>query len=105
MLENEHCTPAPARLEGGEVENLLQEVPGWSVSDDGNTLIREFTFRNFYETMGFANAVAWEANREDHHPDLQLSYKRGKIHFTTHSANGLSRNDFILAARINALTG
>ncbi|SCZ56328.1 4a-hydroxytetrahydrobiopterin dehydratase [Thiohalomonas denitrificans] len=105
MLENEHCSAEPTRLNKEEVDSLLDEVSGWTVSDEGSTLVREFTFRNFYETMGFANAVAWEANREDHHPDLELSYKRGKVHFTTHSADGLSRNDFILAARVNALTG
>lgn len=105
MLHEEHCVAGAARLAGGDIDALADEVPNWSVSDDGRVLSREFSFANFHETMGFANAVAWEANRQDHHPDLELSYKRCRVLLTTHSAGGLTRNDFILAARVNALSG
>jgi len=53
--------------------------------------------------MAFANAVAWIANREDHHPDLEVSYKRCHVRYSTHAINGLSMNDFICAAKVNEL--
>jgi 4a-hydroxytetrahydrobiopterin dehydratase len=64
---------------------------------------REFRFKNFYETMAFVNAVAWISHREDHHPDLDLGYNRCVVHYSTHAIGGLSENDFICAARVNAL--
>ncbi len=103
MLKDEHCIPGAQRLADDVIAGLLPETPGWGVSNDNERISRRFEFRNFHETMGFANAVAFLANQEDHHPDLELAYKNCMVHFTTHSAGGLSRNDFILAARINAL--
>jgi pterin-4a-carbinolamine dehydratase len=66
-------------------------------------LEQEFPFKNFQETIGFVNAVAWIANTQDHHPELQVGYNRCKITFTTHAAGGLTVNDFICAAKIDAL--
>ncbi|EGQ63942.1 pterin-4-alpha-carbinolamine dehydratase, partial [Acidithiobacillus sp. GGI-221] len=63
----------------------------------------EFRFKNFYETMAFVNAVAWISHREDHHPDLELGYNRCVVHYSTHAIGGLSENDFICAARVDAL--
>jgi 4a-hydroxytetrahydrobiopterin dehydratase len=53
--------------------------------------------------MAFVNAVAWVAHREDHHPDLEVSYKRCRVRYSTHAIGGLSENDFICAAKLNAL--
>ncbi len=105
-LESRHCKPCEggvAPLSGGEAGALLASTPGWAVSADEKALERELPFRNFHEVMEFVNALAWVAHREDHHPDLQVSYNRVVIHYTTHAIGGLSENDFICAARINAL--
>ena len=64
---------------------------------------RVFEFKNCYETMAFANGVAWIANKEDHHPDLHISYQRCEVRFYTHAINGLTENDFICAAKIDRL--
>lgn len=101
MLKDEHCNTKPPSIDPTDAHTLVQEVPEWRI--DGQTLIRDFAFDNFYQTMAFANVVAYLANREDHHPDLALSYKRCEVRLTTHTAGGLSRNDFILAAKIDNL--
>jgi 4a-hydroxytetrahydrobiopterin dehydratase len=69
----------------------------------GNQLRREFQFPDYHRTMAFVNAVAWVAHSQDHHPDLEVSYSRCVVRFNTHTVGGLSENDFICAARINAL--
>ncbi len=66
-------------------------------------IYRLFKFKNYYETIAFVNAVAWIANQEDHHPDMDVSYNRCLVRYTTHAIGGLSENDFICAAKINAL--
>ena len=65
--------------------------------------MRSFGFEDFYRTKGFVNAVAWIANAEDHHPDLELGYNYCRVTFSTHSIGGLSDNDFICAAKVDAL--
>lgn len=82
---------------------LHKQVPDWVLDQDKQTISREFKFKNFYETIEFVNAVAWIANQQDHHPDLEVSYNRCQVTFTTHSVGGLSENDFICAARVNTL--
>lgn len=78
--------------------------PHWQCSSAYTAISRDFLFRNFYETMAFVNALAWIANCQDHHPDLEVGYNHCKVVFTTHSIGGLSLNDFICAAKIDALT-
>lgn len=92
-----------AAMDPEEAENLLQEISGWEIDNDAKSIQRSFKFKDFYQTVAFVNAVAWVANQQDHHPDLEVSYNRCVIHFSTHSVGGLSRNDFICAARINQL--
>lgn len=75
----------------------------WRVSTDEKWLIADLQFANFYEVMAFANAVAFIANRENHHPDLTLSYRDCELRYTTHAVGGLTKNDFICAAKIDAL--
>lgn len=82
---------------------LLAEIPGWTLNDTAGEISREFRFRNYHETIAFVNALAWIAHREDHHPDLEVGYNRCRVRFSTHSVKGLSENDFICAAKINAL--
>ncbi|OUD14974.1 4a-hydroxytetrahydrobiopterin dehydratase [Thioflexithrix psekupsensis] len=106
-LASQHCKVC----EGGvspltpqEASRLLNKLAQqWQLSDDGREIMRTFQFKNFYETMAFVNAVAWIAHREDHHPELTVGYKTCVIHYSTHALNGLSENDFICAAKIDAL--
>lgn len=100
------CTPRTgAALSRAAAEKLLHEIPGWALSDTANEITRTWKFGNYYETMAFVNALAWVAHREDHHPDLEVGYNRCQVRFSTHSVNGLSENDFICAAKLNALHG
>lgn len=71
--------------------------------DEPDTIAATFTFANFHETMAFVNAVAWIAHADDHHPELEVSYKRCRVRYSTHSIGGLSDNDVICALKINAL--
>lgn len=98
-----HCTPGPQALEAGEVDKFLSQVEGWQYDSNNTQISQEFRFKNYYETMAFVNAVAWIANSEDHHPDMRVTYNRCTVSYTTHSVNNLSINDFICAAKIDAL--
>ena len=75
----------------------------WSISDDGLEISRTFEFPAYSRTLGFANAVAWIATAEGHHPVLTISYGSCAVNYTTHAINGLSDNDFICAAKIDRL--
>ena len=106
-LRDRKCQPMPAGtppLDPAEATALLAALaPGWRLAEDGRSLRRAFSFADFYETMAFVNAVAWIANSEDHHPDLEVGYGHCRVTFSTHSVGGLSENDFICAAKIDAL--
>ncbi len=79
-------------------------APGWTLAAQSRRLSREFSFKDFYRTMSFVNAIAHIANVEDHHPDLEVGYNYCRVHYTTHAIGGLSENDFICAAKIDRLT-
>jgi 4a-hydroxytetrahydrobiopterin dehydratase len=101
-LLDRHCTHGAGALDAAAIPALLAEVPDWKIA--GDRLEREFVFRDFHETMEFVNALAFMIHREDHHPDLTVGYRRCKASWTTHSAgNRLSDNDFICAAKADAL--
>jgi 4a-hydroxytetrahydrobiopterin dehydratase len=105
-LAQRHCTPqsgAQSALSVGEVQQLLGLLPGWALSDNGKTISKDFPFKNFYRTMAFVNAIAWIANREDHHPDMEVGYGHCLVRYSTHDVGGLSINDFICAAKVVAL--
>lgn len=98
------CPPGTPPLAPDASAALLAQLrPGWRIADDGKSLRHAWRFANFQETMGFANAVAWIANTEDHHPDLELGYDYCRLALGTHSIGGLSQNDFICAAKIDEL--
>ena len=84
-----------------QAELFRQEVPQWALR--GSELTREFQFKNFREAMVFVNQVAEVAEAQGHHPDIFISYKIVRLTLTTHKINGLSQNDFIMAARIDQL--
>ena len=91
------------QLDPGQIEKLLPEVSGYTPDAARAQISKEYSFKNFYETIAFVNALAYIANQEDHHPDLAVSYNKCKVSFSTHDAGGLTENDFICAARVNAL--
>jgi 4a-hydroxytetrahydrobiopterin dehydratase len=105
-LIEQRCLPC----EGGlpplspeKIATLLQQLTAWEVNTENTKITRKFTFKNFYHTMAFVNAIAWIANQENHHPDLELGYNYCNVSYSTHAINGLSENDFICAAKIDAL--
>jgi len=98
------CEGGASPLDQAQAERLLQQLhEDWTLSQDGRTIQRGFKFKNYYHTMAFVNAVAWIAHREDHHPDMEVSYNRCLVQFSTHAIGGLSQNDFICAAKTDAL--
>lgn len=103
-LVTKHCKPC----EGGTVpydaaqtKAMLKQLKGWIVED--GKLVKLYPFRNYHETMAFVNALAWISHREDHHPDLQIGYNKCRVEYATHAIGGLSENDFICAAKADAL--
>ena len=96
-----NCRPGAARLSPDELTRRRRPLPGWGVEDD--RLTKTFRFANYYETMAFVNAVAYIAHRQDHHPDLSVHYNRVEIAYSTHDAGGITENDCICAARVEAL--
>lgn len=92
----------PLTLE--EINELMPEIPGWEVSADQKFLTRRYSFKGFYTTMAFVNALAYIANQENHHPDLEVGFNYCVVKYTTHAVDGLTRNDFICAAKINKLS-
>jgi 4a-hydroxytetrahydrobiopterin dehydratase len=105
-LVNQKCTDIPPGSKGlviPTIESYLNMLPGWDVSLDYANLHKTFRFKNYHQTLAFINAVAWIAHQEDHHPDIQFSYNQCVITLKTHSIKGLSQNDVIMAAKINAL--
>jgi 4a-hydroxytetrahydrobiopterin dehydratase len=103
-LARKKCVPC----EGGvdplgpqQVGPLLKGLSGWSL--EGAMITKTFKFRNYFETMAFVNAAAWVSHREDHHPDLVVKWGECKVSYVTHAINGLSENDFICEAKLDAL--
>jgi 4a-hydroxytetrahydrobiopterin dehydratase len=107
QLTQKACAPC----EGGvpplsreEAQAFLQSVPGWTITPEGRRIRREWVARNFKAAIDFFNRVAALAEQEGHHPDLHLvGYRHVAIEIGTHAIDGLSENDFILAAKINRL--
>lgn len=95
------CERGTPPLPDADVHRFLAELPGWQ--RHANEIVKISQFKNYYETMAFVNAVAWVSHREDHHPDLEVGYNKCKVRYSTHAVGGLSENDFICAAKIEAL--
>lgn len=102
-LAQRQCRPleGEALLTEGQMQLLLAQTPGWALV--GGALERKFEFTDFHKTMAFVNAVAWIAHQQDHSPDLMVSFGVCTVRFWTHSVGGVSVNDFICAARVDAL--
>ena len=103
-LARGHCKPCEGGmppLDAAAIEARLGQLQGWAILE--GCLAKTFEFKNYYETMAFVNAAAWISHREDHHPDMEVSYKRCTLRYITHAIGGLSDNDFICAAKLDAL--
>ncbi len=103
-LAGKSCKPC----EGGvppltqdEAKKLLVQLKGWALH--AQTIDKTFEFKNYYQTMAFVNAAAWVSHREDHHPDMTVGYNKCRVEYSTHAIGGLSENDFICAAKLDAL--
>ena len=105
-LRNKHCIPCEEGIEILAIDVALRLKtsihPDWKV-ENNHHLMRDFRFVNFRQTMDFVNQVARVAEDEGHHPDLHISYGQCIIRIWTHSIDGLSENDFILASNIDML--
>ncbi len=84
-----------------EVQSHLADAPGWALVD--GAIQKRYAFPDFHRTMAFVNALAWVAHAEDHHPDLLVGYGSCTVRYNTHSVGGISINDFICAAKVDAL--
>jgi 4a-hydroxytetrahydrobiopterin dehydratase len=103
-LANGKCKPCEGDvdpLQPTEVENLLKQLHGWTLSH--GAIAKTYSFKNYYQTIAFVNAAAWISHREDHHPDMAVGYNTCRVAYVTHAIKGLSVNDFICAAKIDKL--
>jgi 4a-hydroxytetrahydrobiopterin dehydratase len=111
MTLAELCAMTCAPLKGTEhaltvsrINEWLPALPGWQLGPDNADLRKDFTFRDFAGALTFVNAVGGLAERENHHPDIELGWGRCRVSFSTHDVGGISRNDFICAAKTQALS-
>ena len=103
-LAKARCAPlsgAGHRIEAAQLAALLALLPGWE--SDGDTIAKSFAFTGYQPTLAFVNAVARIAQEQDHHPDIAFGYKQCRVAYSTHSVGGISLNDLICAAKIEAL--
>jgi len=103
-LLRKKCKPC----EGGDkpmtptqIGHMLKGLKGWEYKD--GMVQKTFKFKTYYETMAFVNAAAWISHREDHHPDIAVGYSKATVAYMTHAIKGISENDFICAAKLDAL--
>ena len=100
-LAAQQCRAGAAKLGVAELATRLATLAGWLEAD--GRLVKSYAFANFHETIGFVNALAWVANREDHHPDLAVSYNRCTVASSTDDAGGITENDVVCAAKTDGL--
>jgi 4a-hydroxytetrahydrobiopterin dehydratase len=98
------CKGDTAPLTLAEARRYLAQLSsGWALQQKVHALHRDFSFKDFYRTMSFVNALAHVASIEDHHPDLEVGYNYCRVTFTTHAIKGLSENDFVCAAKLDLI--
>jgi 4a-hydroxytetrahydrobiopterin dehydratase len=105
-LRAQDCIPRKGKENGvaaDEAARLLALLPGWSLDATTGGIRKTFRFADYFLTIGFVNAVASIAHREDHHPELDVAYDRCSVHYSTHDVGGLSLNDFICAAKVEGI--
>lgn len=104
-LASAQCQPQKGEqaLDRAHITTLMTQLPGWQLENDASAISKDFRFPDFHHTLGFINAVGFMANQQDHHPDIEAGYGHCRLRWSTHDVKGLSRNDFICAARTEAL--
>jgi 4a-hydroxytetrahydrobiopterin dehydratase len=103
-LAHKNCKPCEggvSPLKPEEIALLLKQLDGWEYKN--GVITKAYEFKNYYQTMAFVNAAAWISHREDHHPDMMVGYNKCRVDYSTHAIAGLSENDFICAAKLDAL--
>jgi 4a-hydroxytetrahydrobiopterin dehydratase len=102
-LKNRRCQPLEGQpaFDDASIARHLADAPGWALVD--GAIEKTYGFADYHHTMAFVNALAWIAHVEDHHPELRITYNRCVVRFDTHSVGGVSINDFICAAKVDAL--
>lgn len=103
-LASKQCKPCEGGtppLPQAEIDRLMRQLQDWRQS--GKLIGKDYHFKNYYQTIAFVNAIAWMAHREDHHPGLAVAYSSCRVEYSTHAIGGLSENDFICAAKVDAL--
>lgn len=96
------CEGDATLLSLSDILDLLTKIPHWILESNNKKIMREFYFKNHYQTIAFVNRIAWLSHQENHHPDLTVNFNKCIVQYTTHALNGLSENDFICAAKVNA---
>lgn len=101
----QHCQHMEQGFSEAQIADYLQVLPGWTL--EAGKLVKTFAFDNYYQNLAFVNAIAYVIHKEDHHPELVVTYNRCVVKFDTHSVNGgkggISLNDFICAAKLDAI--
>lgn len=102
-LTRKQCKPreGSAPLSQTDADNLMKQLQGWQ--QHGQRITKTCRFKDYYQTIAFVNALAWMTHREDHHPNLTVTYNSCLVEYSTHAIGGLSENDFICAAKVDAL--
>ena len=107
-LRAQQCTALKGKhnaLADTRALELLALLPGWEFGPANGEIRKQFRFPDFVRALAFVNALGWIAERENHHPDIELGWGRCLVRFSTHDVGGLSMNDFISAAKAEALFG
>lgn len=106
-LHENHCEACEGKseaLDRAQIQTLMSQLDArWRLREDGLALEADFSFRNYYQTMAFLNAVAFIANREGHHPDISFGYNAAQMTWQTHAVGGVTHNDLICAAKVDRL--
>lgn len=104
LLEKK-CQHTVTGLTEAQITEYLAAVGNWA--QEGARIVKTFSFKDYYETLAFINAIAYVIHAEDHHPELIVTYNRCVVKFDTHTVNdgrgGISENDFICAAKIDTI--
>lgn len=107
MLKDKKCIPCENKdsqaIDPLLLDEYLQEVNDWEIAEDKKSISKRYVFKDFVKSLEFTNAIGDIAEIEGHHPDINISYNKVKLTLTTHNIGDLTENDFILAAKINAL--
>jgi len=105
-LAKQRCKPCEAGMSPlmqSEIDGLMLQLDNWQQYD--HLISKTYHFKDYHQTIAFVNAIASMSHTENHHPELIVSYSSCRVEYTTHAIHGLSENDFICAAKIDALFG